>query len=274
LAGDDKVDASGVQPGAIQLTLNGGDGDDTLIGGAGNDLLIGGRGDDVEFGGAGDDTFTWNPGDGSDVIEGQEGQDSLVFNGANVGEQIDISANGQRVRFFRDVANITMDCNGIELIEFHALGGADHITVNDLTGTGVAQVNLDLAFPAGSGTGDGAADTVTVIGTAGPDVVVVGGTAEGVTVSGLAATVSITGAEAANDHLVVETVGGDDVIDASRLPVGLINLTEDGGDGNDVLIGSAGNDVLLGGAGDDVLEGGPGGDVLDGGSGNNILIQD
>jgi Ca2+-binding RTX toxin-like protein len=36
------------------------------------------------FGGPGDDTFVWNPGDGSDTIEGQSGQDTLLFNGANV----------------------------------------------------------------------------------------------------------------------------------------------------------------------------------------------
>ena len=50
-------------------------------------------------------------------------------------------------------------------------------------------------------------------------------------------------------------------------------LTADGGDGDDVLIGSAGNDTLLGGAGDDVLIGGAGQDILDGGPGSNVLIQ-
>ena len=50
-------------------------------------------------------------------------------------------------------------------------------------------------------------------------------------------------------------------------------LTANGGDGDDVLIGSAGNDTLIGGAGDDVLIGGGGQDVLDGGPGNNIVIQ-
>jgi Ca2+-binding RTX toxin-like protein len=52
-----------------------------------------------------------------------------------------------------------------------------------------------------------------------------------------------------------------------------VQLTEDGGDGDDVLVGSAGNDTLLGGAGDDVLLGGPGIDVIDGGPGSNIEIQ-
>ena len=48
-----------------------------------------------------------------------------------------------------------------------------------------------------------------------------------------------------------------------------MQLTANGGDDNDVLIGSIGNDVLTGGAGDDVLVGGGGSDVLDGGSGDN-----
>ncbi len=95
-------------------------------------------------GGAGDDTFIWNPGDGSDTIEGQSGNDTLLFNGANVNEKVDITANGSRVRFTRDVANIVMDVNGVENINFNALGGADTITVGDLTGTDVKQVNIDL----------------------------------------------------------------------------------------------------------------------------------
>ena len=96
----------------------------------------------------------------------------------------------------------------------------------------------------------------------------------GVAVIGLAAQVNITGAEAANDRLTVNTLGGDDVLDASGLSVGAIGLTANGGDGDDVLIGGDGNDTLSGDAGDDVLIGGPGLDVLDGGTGNNILIQD
>ena len=39
------------------------------------------------------------------------------------------------MRFARDVGNITMDLDGVERIQLNALGGADNITVNDLTGT-------------------------------------------------------------------------------------------------------------------------------------------
>ena len=80
------------------LRLNGGDGNDTIIGSAGNDIVIGGRGNDTALLGAGDDTFVWNPGDGSDTVDGQAGIDTLLFNGANIAEKIDISANGARAR--------------------------------------------------------------------------------------------------------------------------------------------------------------------------------
>jgi hypothetical protein len=52
--------------------------------------------------GAGDDTFVWDPGDGSDVVEGQDGSDIMVFNGAGAPEQVDLSPNGNRLRFFRN----------------------------------------------------------------------------------------------------------------------------------------------------------------------------
>ena len=90
---------------------------------------------------------------------------------------------------------------------------------------------------------------------------------------GLAASVHIVGAEAANDRLIVNAGSGDDVVDASGLSATAIGLVESGGDGSDVLIGGAGDDTLLGGAGDDVLIGGLGLDILDGGPGDNILIQ-
>ncbi len=273
LGGDDTINASKLHADVIALTLDGGDGDDVITGSKGNDIVIGGRGNDTAFLGAGDDTFVWNPGDGSDTVEGQGGADTLQFNGSNVGEKIDLSANGSRLRLFRDVANVTMDVNGVEQVNVAALGGADTLTVNDLTGTDVTGVSIDLASPAGSGTGDGQADSVIVNGTNGADTIVVAGNASGAFVFGLAVQVNITGAEAANDRLTVNALAGDDVVDASGLSADAIQLTADGGDGDDVLIGGAGNDTLTGGAGDDVLIGGPGQDVLDGGTGNNVVIQ-
>jgi Ca2+-binding RTX toxin-like protein len=270
LAGADTVNASTRQAGFINLTLNGGDDSDLLIGSQGDDLMVGGRGNDVMLGGAGDDTFVWNPGDGSDTIEGQDGNDTMQFNGANVSEHMDLSANGSRLRFTRDVANITMDMNGVENVNVRALGGADTITVNDLSGTDVTNVNIDLA--GAPNTGDGQPDTVIVNGTNGDDVIQAVGNAGTASVLGLATTVNITNAEPANDRLTINALGGDDVVVASGLDAFTIGLTADGGAGDDVLIGSPGNDTLLGGDGDDVLIGGGGADLLDGGPGNNIVI--
>ena len=75
------------------------------------------------------------------------------------------------------------------------LGGADNITVNDLTGTGVTQVAIDLSAGPGSKTGDGAADTVTVNGTAGDDNIKVVNSGGSIVVNGLAAQVTIAHAE-------------------------------------------------------------------------------
>lgn len=272
--GDDTLDASLVEAGAMDITLNGGDGNDLLIGGDGDDLLIGGRGVDTMFGGPGDDVFLWNPGDGNDVLEGEEGEDTMLFNGANIAEQIDISANGPRVRLTRNVAAITMDSQGVEIIRFNAFGGADTITVNDLTGTGVTDFNLDLAATPSSGIPDGFADSVIVNGTTNADSVNLTPIVGGLSVQGLAAKVNITGADAASDKLFINLLDGADVAEASFIPAGVINLIIDGGRGDDVLVGSKGVDVLIGGEGDDILIGGPGVDVLDGGPGANIIIQD
>src|SRR5215472_13387043 len=240
--GDDTITAGNGLAGLIKLTIDGGagndtitggDGNDTLIGGDGNDLIIGGRGNDTARLGAGDDTFVWNPGDASDVVEGQDGTDTLVFNGANINEKIDISANGSRVRLTRDIGTVTMDLNGVEHIQLNALGGADSVTVNDLSGTGVTQVAIDLASPPGSGAGDLAADSVTVNATKGDDVIEVQGQNGSLTVAGLSELVTISGSEA-TDALTVAGGNGNDTPSAATMLANTV-LTLDGG--ADLLLG-------------------------------------
>ena len=163
-----------------------------------------------------------------------------------------------------------MDLNDVEGIDFNALGGADIVVVNDLSGTDVVEVNTNLAV---NGAGDAQPDNVTVTGTNGDDVAFVVGDAAGTSVLGLAAQVNITGAETANDRLTVNALAGDDVVEASALAATAIQLTANGGDDADILVGGDGNDVLNGGNGDDVLVGGPGIDTLDGGPDDNVIIQ-
>jgi Ca2+-binding RTX toxin-like protein len=272
LASGDTVDASGLAAGFIALTMDGGLGGDVLIGGQGADTADGGPGNDVALLGAGDDNFRWEPGDGSDVVEGQAGtDDTLTFTGSNGAENIVLFANGSRLSFFRDIAAVTMDMNDVETVNFSALGGTDSVVLNDVSGTDLDRLSVALA--AASGGGDAATDNVTVNGTAGNDVAVLSGSASGVTLTGLPALVSVTGAEAA-DRLTTNALNGDDVVDASGVAAGSIALTINGGANNDVLLGGAGNDIINGNDGDDVLIGGPGVDALDGGTGSNVVIQD
>jgi Ca2+-binding RTX toxin-like protein len=280
--GDDSFSATGNLAALIQITVDGGADDDTILGSNGIDVLLGGDGDDfvdgqqgndVAFLGGGSDDFQWDPGDGSDIVEGQDGADTMLFNGSGGAEIFAASANGGRVLFTRNLGNIVMNLDDVERIDLNALGGSDTTTVNDLSGTDVIEVDVDLAGVLGGTDGDGQADVVVVNGTNGDDVAVVAGDATSVSVTGLSAQVNIAGAEAANDRLLVNLLAGDDVLEASGLAAGAIQLTADGGEGDDVLIGGDGNDVLSGGPGDDVLIGGPGTDVIDGGAGDDIEIQ-
>ncbi|HKC20896.1 MAG TPA: hypothetical protein VKB64_00165 [Gaiellaceae bacterium] len=239
-AGSDAIridESNGVFEDTIPTTLAGGSGNDTLSGGSGAEMLLGGSGDDSIDGnrgadtalmGSGKDTFIWDPGDGSDKVEGQRGTDTMVFNGANAAEQVDVSANGTRLRFFRNPGNITMDTAGVERVDFNALGGADIVAVGDLRATAVRELNIDLAATLGGASGDGQADHVTVSGTEGNDRIDVSGDAGAVKVSGLAATVRILHSEAALDRLDINTLGGVDSLVSAGLAAGAIQLFVDG----------------------------------------------
>jgi Ca2+-binding RTX toxin-like protein len=273
LGGDDTLDAGGLAANLVQYTAIGGLGNDVFIGSAGHDVFNGGDGDDQAAMGAGNDTFVWNPGDDNDVLEGQAGRDEMVFNGSGASEIIDLAANGGRVRFTRNVANVVMDLNDTEVITFNALGSPDQIVVNNLSGTDVTNVQLNLGG-AGSPAGDGQSDQVIVNGTGGNDRIRVSGTGANAQVSGLAATVTITGVEPALDRLQVNALAGADQVNATNLAANAISFATDGGDGDDMLLGGAGNDTLAGGAGNDTLAGGAGNDSLTGGAGNDSIRGD
>jgi Ca2+-binding RTX toxin-like protein len=221
-----------------QLTLAGGAGDDGLRGGDGADVLLGGAGDDQVDGntgadvarlGSGDDRFRWDPGDGSDTVEGQGGDDALDFNGSNAAERMELSRNGGRVRFFRDVAAITMDINDVESLVVRALGGADTVTVGDLKGTGLDSTEIALA--SSTGEGDAAADTVIQNGTDRADRVDVSRYGSTVQSAGLVPRLTISGSEPANDRLQVNTLAGDDEVTVAPDVAGLIQpLVDLGGD--------------------------------------------
>jgi Ca2+-binding RTX toxin-like protein len=232
-------DANGAFTNTIPTTIAGGDGNDSLqggqvqaaaenekfIGGDGNDSVDGGKGNDTASLGGGNDTFRWDNGEGSDVIEGQDGSDTMVFNGA-VNENVTLTANGGRLTFFRTQGNVTMDTDGVETVDFNALGGTDNVTVNDLSGTDVRKTNIDLAGTLGGSAGDTADDNVVVNGTNGVDNINITGNGSGADVTGLATAVSVKHAET-TDSLAVNTRGGTDNVLTSGI-AGVLKVLVDG----------------------------------------------
>ena len=243
--GNDTISLDNIAPAAGQAlpqalppaTLMGGNGNDTLIGGGGNDTLDGGAGDDTITGGkgtdtadlgTGNDTFIWNPGDGNDKVNGQAGFDTLDFRGKNGSETFSIDANGSGATFNRTGGIIGL--TSVERIQFEAQGQfADNITINDLTGTGVKQVAIDLGggLPGG---GDGQADMVAIKSTSGNPITVADDNGK-VTVSGLASDVTLFNFEVGRDQLSINgqsvtVVNGQTVIVAAAT-----NNTSAAGDG-------------------------------------------
>ena len=223
LEGNDTVtvdDSGGIFTDTELTTIDGGAGNDTLNGGLGSERFIGGPGNDFVRGGRGATspssatTTTRSCGIRATATTRRrpERHGHLVFNGANINENIDVSANGGRVRFTRDVAAITMDLNAVETIALQCIGGSDTVTVNDLSGTGVTAVNPDLASSAG--TGDGLADNIVVNGTDSGDALSVGGGNGEATATAGGTAVHVTGAEPALDTLHVERPAGNDTITA------------------------------------------------------------
>jgi Ca2+-binding RTX toxin-like protein len=249
--------------------LLGGDGVDQMFGGAGDDFAAGQVGDDVAFLGEGDDTFGWLPGEGSDTVEGEGGFDTMAFIGSDGDEVFEATANGSRLRFTRDVGDIVMDTDGIEAVDLQALGGADTVTVNDLSGTAVTNIDIDLGATAG-GAADDKTDRVILNGTAGDDDIDVVGFST-LFALGLPTLVTVDGSNSA-DEFVVNALDGDDRIAASSVGAGLGQFTFDGGAGDDVLSGTNGNDVIVGGAGDDFAFGNRGNDTILLGDGDDIAV--
>jgi len=296
-AGNDRLSTAAV-PATIAVTVYGGEGDDLLLGGdgaerfhagSGNDSVFGGRGNDRARLGSGDDRFGWAPGDGNDRVDGQSGSDTQLFLGSGADESVRITANGHRVRFFRDVGQVTMDLNRVEILDTDLLTGTDSIDVGNLGRTHVREVVNHL------GNNPGSQGRITVSGTPRVDQVdvlaSVGTNGSTAYVLGLPVQVTTDGA-GVEDRLQVRLGDGDDKL-SSSVAAGTLDFTADGQAGDDQLLGGDANETFIGGSGSDVVQGGrgadtarlgsgeldlfiwdpgEGSDVVDGGSGTDVLV--
>jgi Ca2+-binding RTX toxin-like protein len=266
-SGNDSIDASKLLTGKVRAQLYGNSGDDVIYGTEGDDAVDGGAGNDIVFLGGGNDRVGWGAKAGQDVIEGYAGTDTLVL-GADDGS-IDIFALGSRARVFRSDGAMLLDTGGIERIEFHADEFGDFVAVNDLTGTDVKEVSIDLGVGTG---GNGASDFVFLAGSVANNAITTKITAGVVSISGLPTLLTI--ARADGDRVAIDSGAGDDSINVSAVPTKIIGQFDlFGGTGNDTVRGSVAADNLAGGDNNDLLlwNHGDGSDNIIGGAGFDTL---
>jgi hypothetical protein len=121
-----------------------------------------------------------------------------------------------------------MDMNGVERLDLTALGGADTVTVNDMSGTDFRRADVDLSSPTGAA--DGVADIVTVKGTEQADNIRVKDVGARVAVDGLRTETVVAGGEPI-DQLQVNALGGDDKVNVDSAASALIGVSVDLGSG-------------------------------------------
>ena len=179
------------------------------------------------------------------------------------------------MRFTRNLGNIVMDVNDVEVVDLNALGGhgQPHRQRPDRYRRRPGRHRPGRRTIGGTA-GDAAADTIIVNGTNGNDIIDVFGAGTSASVVGLQAQVNITNSEGANDSLVVNALGGNDGVTATTLPAGVIKLTVDGGTGEDTILGSQAADVFLGGDGNDFLFGDNGNDIALMGANDDVFQWD
>ena len=289
--GDDSINVSAVPTKIIeQFGLNGGTGNDTITGSAGADEITGGIGNDIAAGrgggdginlGAGNDLVLWTHGDGSDFIIGGADFDTLRLTGAAVDEQILLGSIGGQTKLTHgpDVATLTLET--VERVQIATLGGADVIFVQNLTGSGIGEVAIDLAATVGGKTADTKTDGVAFSGTTGGDTIVLSMLGSKISVSGLAMTASVDHV-GKTDIITISGGGGPDLISAGSIAAGKAVLQLIAGAGDDAIVGSNGNDSVIGGTGNDTVTlgagndeficvAGDGTDDVNGGAGNDAF---
>lgn len=273
--------------GAGNDTVFGDDGDDRVYGGTGSDLVVGGRGKDEVVGGAGDDVFRYQRGDGDDTLmddyvdnwdlvwenggyvngyvrnaDGTVSKDGIVyFDGSTWTSHNDWNDEAQVLRRHKGALNGLIARNaGVDSLEF-GVG----IDIQDVM---LQRDGNDLRLVIGRdgevGQLSGSGDRIII-----KDWYALGGSIENMVFAA-------TGRHALTDMTLLGGGDGNDIINGTA---GKDWLTGNGGDdvinggeGVDLLMGNDGNDTLRGGADNDILYGGRGDDLLHGGAGADTLF--
>ena len=298
-----------LEGGAGADRLDGGLGSDTLMGGADDDRLTGGKDIDSLVGGTGSDIYSWNVGDGNDLFVEDPALPDIdkltvgggfalsggsyatgTVGGAEADDVISLSKvmDGGVEKVLLETANAgaipeSLLLDNIENISIAAGGGADTVTISDLTGSDVNLLAIDLSSPR-EGNSSTSVDTVAFSGSDDADVLNVtgvnaqfdqtdlgadptGGTTTQVMreivelqdeTPGRDSHAFIVNSNPAHDSLQVLGLGGNDTLQVSagtaNIDVSdLIAVTLLGGEGDDMLISVYGRVTLIGGGGTDTV---------------------
>ena len=257
-------------------TLRGDGGEDEIYGNEGNDVLKGKEGDDWLEGGPGIDVVEWHEGDGSDTVlgglnsgEGEENRyDELSLTFQDDANTVALVPAGGSAFVIDAGGGEGLSVDGIEKLSLLLGGGADEVTVADLSSTDLQSLEID----AGSlGVGDSEADHITLWGTELEDDVtfglsnsITGGGAELATdpdetlgeagelnldldpgdepegviaVNGLSYSISTSGTTPGEDTLLIRGSGRDDTFTMLGYVGNLARVQVAGHSGLDTLIG-------------------------------------
>jgi hypothetical protein len=225
--GNDNLSAS--VPGTAAVAVNAGAGDDVVSGGDGS---IGPE--KISLGGGNDkfvstlDVFSSPFTARNDVVDGGTGKDTLELRGTFESESLSLSADAGHLIALHDGGDRT-DSVHVENVTWFGFGGndeggaGDDVTVNDLSGTGVVNFTPDFSSPSDATAPNNSADQLRVVATPGDDHITVDSFGATINVSGL--TPAITPALLnAKDVLRIDTLAGNDTVDTSGLPPGLVQL--------------------------------------------------
>src|SRR5262249_42562233 len=141
--------------GAGYDSLQGQDGDDVLKGGDSPaddnhpdkvDVLSGGKGIDQVDGEAGNDRINWQIGDGADALmQGGDGNDHFNIITGDGADNLTLDASGSSVvATLAGSGGVKLTMQNIEGFSVDTRGGADSITVGDMSGTSAQTFSLSL----------------------------------------------------------------------------------------------------------------------------------
>jgi Ca2+-binding RTX toxin-like protein len=166
-----------------------------------------------------------------------------------------------------------MDTKALEQVIVNAGAGIDNVFVNNLFGTDIDGITVNLSGTIGGSAADAQFDAVVGTATDLVNIVEIVGAGSSLFVTGLPALISINQADP-TDQLVVNTLGGNDFISATSLNGGVISMTIDAGLGDDTVLGGQGGDTIIAGDGNDTVDANFGGDSVFLGIGNDTFIWD